>query len=146
MIFSPVSYSKLSACFCVPQVETQCVLRRTESSLTQCSFIAPPLFQANLICFPPPGDLQDGLVSDSASSVTSGIISPTAYLLHQISQADQEATCDLTLSSPVTTSMPLKAHLGAKVLSSGGLGLLTACQLMSTQSLDRNDPSLGDTA
>lgn len=42
--------------------------------------------------------------------------------------------------------MPLKAHLGAKVMSGGGLSLLAARQLMPTQSLDRNDPSLGATA
>lgn len=102
--------------------------------------ISPSSYQTNLICFLPPGDLQNDLVYDFASSVTSGIFfffSPTAYLLHQLSQAtggttDQEDTCDLTLSLTVTTSMPLKVRLRATVTS--------VC--WPTQSLDCNDPSL----
>lgn len=150
MFSSPVSYCNLSACFCVLQVETQCMLRRTESSQMQRSLTSsrhrPSLVSGQ------PHPLSASWRPTGWFSVWFCFLcylrdfSPTAYLLHQISQADQEATCDLTLSSPVTTSMPLKAHLGAKVMSSSGFSLLAACQLMLTQSLDRNDPSLEDTA
>lgn len=114
----------------------------------------------NLICFLPPRDLDKGnncklrsVISSPFSSPQATFphlpqgYSPTAYLLHQISQpsdrnTDQNDACDLSLPLPVTTCIASQALLVATVMSSGDFGPLTNCQLRPAHCLNCNDPCL----
>lgn len=89
------------------------------------SVISPSSCQTNLICFLPPGDLQNDLVSDFTSSVTSGIFFSSHCLPPPPAQPSNRGNHrsrrhlwpHTILNLTATTSMPLKVCLGATVTS-----------------------------
>lgn len=111
--------------------------------------ISPSSYQTNLICFLPPGDLQNDLIPDFASSVTSGILvvffffSSTAYLLHHAQRSNGGIHRSRRHLWPYTILKGDDLHASQSLpWCNCDLSLLTTCQGWPTQSLDCNDPPL----